>query len=233
MAITASPSPSSNPASPVGADEPAIAQPVFPLDAASVAVPPGGVAPAPVVPPVLVEPPFVVPTGVAVSGVVALPFVVPRDTPKEAGGWQTFAAMVVMTAAPPLEVDVPEFPASVLPLGGVLETEVLGPGTHVHVAGQSASTTHVVALGVQNPGNDVVVVHVVFDDPASATITGVVVALPSLDVEPLAPALPALPVLPGVAVPVPELPEQDPLTVGLQVKLVPQSESVLQGSCHL
>jgi hypothetical protein len=36
-----------------------------------------------------------------------------------------------------------------------------------------------------------------------------------------------------VAVTVPAEPEQDPVTLGLQLKPAPQSESMLQGSCHL
>jgi hypothetical protein len=39
--------------------------------------------------------------------------------------------------------------------------------------------------------------------------------------------------VPGVATPVPPLPEQKPVTVGLQLKPAPQSLSTLQGSCHL
>jgi hypothetical protein len=57
--------------------------------------------------------------------------------------------------------------------------------------------------------------------------------VPPLPVLPLPPPLPVLPppVLPGVAVP--DDPEQEPTTEGLQVKPAPQSVSALQGSCHL
>jgi hypothetical protein len=44
---------------------------------------------------------------------------------------------------------------------------------------------------------------------------------------------PPLPVEPPPEPVEPPLPEQEPISVGLQVKPAPQSASLLQGSCHL
>jgi hypothetical protein len=106
---------------------------------------------------------------------------------------------------------------------------------HFQLAGQSESVVQLVIVGWQEPGYEVMVVHM---GGGSATMPASLGAAgrrepPPLPVEPL-PVEP-LPVVPPVVMPLPTepLPAHAPVTLGLQVKPAPQSESMLHGSCHL
>jgi hypothetical protein len=103
---------------------------------------------------------------------------------------------------------------------------VTGPGASMHFqsAGQSASVAQLVAFGWHHPGNDVIVMHIGAD--ASAIAGG---GSGSGGGDPAA----ASDGPTATPTPTPPPPEQAPVTLGAQVKPSPQSESMLQGSCHL
>ncbi len=102
---------------------------------------------------------------------------------------------------------------------------------HFQSAGQSASAAQMVAFGWQDPGNEVVVVHV---GGAPASTGGSVGACAPESGRSAGPEL----IEPPLALTVPPLPsalpaEHSPTTLGWQVKPSPQSAAVLHGSSHL
>jgi hypothetical protein len=118
-----------------------------------------------------------------------------------------------------------------------VEPELTGSGramlVHFQSAGQSVSTSQVVAFGWQDPGNEVVVVQV-GGVPASTAGFG---ALPPASGKSAGPELLELvDPPPELTVPPPPsaLPAEQPIaTLGWQVNPSPQSAAALHGSCHL
>jgi hypothetical protein len=100
-----------------------------------------------------------------------------------------------------------------------------GVAVHVQIAGQSASTLHVVALGEQKPGKLVVVVHASGGVGATVPAGGLEAESEAFGLEPPTEVVPAVPAAPP--------PEQAVVTDASQLKPSPQSLSLLQGSCHL
>jgi hypothetical protein len=157
------------------------------------------------------------------------------------GDWQIFVGGEVGVAPPvgagsPGAIDAPLDPAAAAdddeagaPALAVV-SRVGYASTHVQLAGQSESTVHVLALGAQYPGKEVVVVHMSGGAvPAPPAVPSVP---PTLGI--LASAPPPLELdvpVPAVTVPLP--PEHAPETVGWHVNPSPHSASALHGSCHL
>jgi hypothetical protein len=185
----------------------------------------GGTAPppfAPVAPPV---PPDVPRVGVPVAS-CATPVVPKGDThifvlgvaaPVEPDGAGSFGAMAGA-------------PVDALPVWPDIATPPTKASTQAHAAGQSVFAVQLVALGVQEPGKVAVVVHMStgVGVPASALGDGAPVLAGGAVPEPELAEPP-----PDVTVPMPVPPEQEPMTLGAQVKPAPQSASASQGSCHL
>lgn len=181
----------------------------------------------PVVPPV--APPPAEPGGMAASApwcpepVVWPP--VPTSTPPLVGE---------PTPNGPMQIFVGEPPASTLSAGGTAEasprtdagvpTPVTGTGVPIAVQvqpfGHSLSPIQVVAFGLQEPGNDVIVEH--SGAPPSAA---------GGDDE--SPLLVAPPVPLGPDETLRDEVPQPPDTFGWQTNASPQSVSALQGTCHL
>jgi hypothetical protein len=256
IARSASAAPRAEPVAP-----PPTAQPELPelLElGAPVAAPPAGVMPAagPLVGgawscPVAVDPPPppAEPELPVASGVAEMSRT-PPNVPT--GDWHIFVMVAGGVVPPdgsgsPGAMDAP--PAGALPLlpagavpvvPGLATPRRTGTSTQVHAAGQSVSAVQVVAFGVQEPGKLVVVMHVFaggLAPPAAPPVPppvepGAVLPFPVLPLPEL--ALPELAVpIPATGVGAPPPPEQAPVTVGAQVKPLPQSPSALQGSCHL
>ena len=132
------------------------------------------------------------------------------------------AVEAVPGVATPDDVDPTLPPAPVAATGSTARGG--GVAVHVQVAGQSASTLHVVALGEQKPGKLVVVVHESGGRGAPAP-EGLEAAPEEFELEPPPEVVPAVPTAPP--------PEQAVVTDASQLKPSPQSLPWLQGSCHL
>jgi hypothetical protein len=156
---------------------------------------------------------------------VATPLRVPK------GGAQILVLGAGAGGVAPPELGAPAAPPSMgAPLAGptdVMPDVGCGTSRQVHAVGQSAVVLQLVILGVQDPGNDIVVVHVPSGGAGAVGAAGAGAA-PLAFVPPDDPAE-----VTPVAVPLPLPPLPQPETLGAHLNPSPQSASALHGSSHL